>query len=248
MFVDVWDFGDIGAFDWNRIWEVFEIDATSDYMSLNVPLWFLLTLFVIQGICLVILRLPRWCVVALAIAAILLKPVTSTWATPFMINNALYWISFFALGFVIGKPYIRLISNRRAQISMFTACLVALAVTWGWLNATQLPDLGGLVTDLHYLSFTMVFMTFLSFFNGIPQLEILRFFGKNSLIVLGAHLWILIPVGRVMFKLTRVHDPLLGLTMAVITAGLLVPLIKFLNRRVPYLVGKESPEKFLNPV
>lgn len=106
-------------------------------------------------------------------------------------------------------------------------------------------DFHEFVEHAKYLSFIVAFTAFMSFFNGMASLEALRFFGKNSLIVLGAHLWILIPLGRIMFKLTGIHNPWIGFGMAIATAIILIPVINILNKKVPYLVGKQksSPQK-----
>lgn len=77
----------------------------------------------------------------------------------------------------------------------------------------------------------------------MKSLQFLRFYGKNSLIVLGAHLWILVPIQRLMFRLLRIHHPLIGLGMAIATAVLLVPVIIWMNKHIPFLVGKRKDVK-----
>lgn len=242
--VDLWDYRSIYAFDWNRILDIFKIIDRFDYLSLNVPLWFLLTLLIIQSMSLLLLRLPNTVIILLACIAIFFKQQLEQWPTLFMINNAFYWFAFFAVGFVIGKPLIKLLSlrNRRLQIFICSVLLVFLCVAF---EKCGMNDFHEFVEHAKYLSFIVAFTAFMSFFNGMASLEALRFFGKNSLIVLGAHLWILIPLGRIMFKLTGIHNPWIGFGMAIATAIILIPVINILNKKVPYLVGKQksSPQK-----
>lgn len=237
--VDLWDTRSLTAFDWGRIWDLFAVEAQSDYLSLNVPLWFLLTLFIIQALSLVACRLDRRMLAGLAVLSLVFEHELSAWPTLFMFNNALGWFGYFAIGYLAGKPLIAFMSTRTRRLTVFVAALslMGLCLLMEWQGV---PDWRNMINKVKVLSFIIAFMTMFSFFNGVKSLDFLRFFGKNSLIVLGAHLWILVPIERMMFKVLRFHHPWVGFGMAVATAALLIPLIIWMNRHIPLLVGKRN--------
>lgn len=239
IIIDLWDFRTIQAFDWSRIIDLFKVIDRSDYLSLNVPLWFLLTLFMIQTFSFIIFRLPNFIIFICATASLIFFKELSQIPTPFMINNASAWFGFFAFGYLTGKPLIKFMDSITRKTCVFlgsslilTSCIL--------IEHYEISDWHGLVEKTKLMAFILSFMTFFSFFDGSKKLEILRFFGKNSLIVLGAHLWILVPIERIMYRLTRLHDPAIGLGMAIATAIILIPIIRWMNQYIPFLVGKHQ--------
>lgn len=244
--VELWDTRSFTAFDWGRILELFSIEAKSDYLSLNVPLWFLFTLFWIHAFSFIIFRLPRWAIAMLSVVSLVFfKELYENFPTLFMINNALAWFGYFGFGYILGKPLIRFLNSARRKVLLFLACLSVFTACI-WAQRQGIGEISGETVDMgiigraNQIVFIIGFMTFFSFFNGWKKLEILRFFGKNSLIVLGAHLWVLIPIERAMFRLLRFHSPWVGLGMSVATAIILIPIIIWMNRHIPSLVGKGS--------
>lgn len=238
--LDLWDYKDFSAFDWNRLFDIFYIKSEWDYLSLNVPLWFLLTLFWIQTFSLIIFRLPKWGILILALLSLIFKEELTYYVpTPLMINNALAWFGFFAIGYLIGKPIIGYLNSMKRKTYIFSVTLL-IVIGCIALENFEVADWHGIMGNMKLIVFIVCFMTFFSFFNGWKKLEVLRFFGKNSLIVLGAHLWILIPLTRFLFKLTRSHDPWLGLICAIVCAVILIPIINWMNRAIPILVGKKN--------
>lgn len=238
--VDLWDYRDFGAFDWNRILDIFKVKAIHDYLSLNVPLWFLMTLFWIQVYSFILFHLPRWTILTLAILSIVFKDFLSEdIATPFLINNAMAWFGFFAFGYLAGKPLIAFLNSNKKKIFVFisTSLIVTAFII---IEQLEIPDWHSLRENTKLLVFVIGFMTFFSFFNGWSKLQILRYFGKNSLIILGSHLWILIPLKRITFMLNREITPWSGLVCSVICAVLLIPLINLMNKYIPDLVGKKK--------
>ena len=237
IIVDLWDYRTIHAFDWNRILDVFQIIDIHNYLSLNVPLWFLLTLFMIQSFSFIVFRLNKWTIFVLALLSLLFFEELSSIPSLFMINNALAWFGYFAIGYLSGKPLIRYLDSLPRKIFVFILSLLIL-VGCILFERFEVTDWHNLVGKTKLIVFIICFMTFFSFFNGIKSLQFLRFYGKNSLIVLGAHLWILVPIQRLMFRLLGFRHPLIGLGMAIATAILLIPVIIWMNRHIPFLVGK----------
>lgn len=240
--IDLWDTRSFEAFDWNRILDIFNIIDRHDYLSLNVPLWFLMTLFMIQTFSFIVFRLNKWIILALALLSLVFFEELSDIPSLFMINNALAWFGYFAIGYLTGKPLIKYLNSLPRKVFVFTLTLLILA---GCIIFEQfeIADWHNLVGKTKLIVFIVCFMTFFSFLNGMKSLQFLRFFGKNSLIVLGAHLWILVPIQRISFRLLRTTDPLIGLVMAIITAILLIPVINWMNCHIPFFVGKHKDIK-----
>ncbi len=239
ILVHLWDFHSLNEFDWYMVFDIFKIDKFN-YLRLNAPLWFLLSLFWIQTMSTVLFHLPKIIIVVLSLTAICFKNQLLDWPSMFMFNNALYWFSFFGIGFVIGKPLIRLLTTRKAQIWCFICFLSLILLCVGFETSGVYGYSGLLIEHIKYLSFILTFIAFLSFFNKIKSIQILKFFGKNSLIVLGTHMWFILPFERLNLKLTGMHHQWIGLGIATATAIALIPVINILNRKVPYLVGKQN--------
>lgn len=240
--VDLWDFRTIEAFDWNRIFDIFRIEDRNDYLSLNVPLWFLLTLFMVQSFSFIVFRLNQWIILALALLSLVFFEELYRIPSLFMINNALAWFGYFAIGYLTGKPLIKYLNSLRRKTFVFILSLLILA---GCIIFEQfeIADWHNLIGKTKLIVFIVCFMTFFSFLNGMKSLQFLRFYGKNSLIVLGAHLWILIPLQRITTRFWGPINPIVGLGVSIITAILLVPVIIWMNRYIPFLVGKHKPIK-----
>lgn len=239
IIVDLWDYRSFAAFDWNRVLDIFKIEARSDYLSLNVPLWFLITLFMIQAYSFIIFRLSKLIIGILAIVSLITFDWLYSIPTPFMINNAFAWFGYFAIGYLCGKPLIQFLNSTSRKIILLIGTLLTVLACI-WIQRLECEDPYLIIEKLKQIAFVICFMTFFSFFNGNRYLEILRFFGKNSLIVLGAHLYILIPLERISFRLTRLHSPWIGLVLTIITAALLIPIINWMNHSIPHLVGKNN--------
>lgn len=242
ILVDLWDYKTINAFDWNRILDIFKIVDSTGYLTLNMPLWFLMTLFMIQSFSFIVFRLKKWIIFVLALLSLIFFEELSSIPSLFMINNALAWFGYFAIGYLSGKPLIKYLNSLPRKVFVF---LLSLFILIGCIVFEQLEiaDWHNLIGKTKLIVFIICFMTFFSFLNGMKSLQFLRFFGKNSLIVLGAHLWILVPIQRLMFRLLRIHHPLIGLGMAIATAVLLVPVIIWMNKHIPFLVGKRKDVK-----
>lgn len=237
IIVHFWDFRTLSNFNWLSILDLFKSVPQWDYLSVNVPLWFLLCIFVIQVIYYFLMNLPRYILIILIVLSILLKDEILSISTPFMINNALYWGAFFALGNIIGKPFIKLIKSLRPRITIFIICM-GIFIGCHFFSTHSL-FLENIITHIEIITFILSIIIIFSFFDGLKCMEFLRFYGKNSLIVLGSHLLILIPLDRISFKLFHIHTSLLGFTSALITTIILYFVINWMNKNLPYVVGKK---------
>lgn len=238
--VDLWDYRTIDAYDWTRILDIFKIQAGSDYLSLNVPIWFLLTLFVIQLLANVFFRLPKTIIAVTAIFAFIFKEQILQWPTIFMFNNALHWYGYFTIGYLIGKPVMETFKDKRQKILLIITSFFLFFMGFFWIDIMGNNDSYNLIRLARNIGLFLNVLTLSSLLTSISYLEIVKYLGRNSLIILGSHLWFLIPLSRMSFLFTGKHDPLLGLIQSLIVGLLLIPFIYFLNLKLPFIVGKQN--------
>lgn len=240
--VDLWNYRDFFIFDWNRVFDIFSINSSREYLTVNPPLWFLLALFFIQTFSLVIFRLKNLLILVICLLSLLFHNFLLTVPSPFMINLAMAYFGYFGLGYLMGKPLISIMNSLNRKIIVFAISLLILISCAFYINEGY-TDFYNIIDRTKQLSFVITFMSFFSFFDGVSWMEFLRFYGKQSLIVLGAHLWILIPIKRLVYKFTQTHDPVIGFFMAVATAILLIPVINWMNKYIPFCVGKKATQQ-----
>lgn len=238
---DLWDYRSFTVFDWNRVWDIFKVETKSDYLSLNVPLWFLLTIFWIQLFGFFVMRLPKWCVLIVGGAAIFFGPKILDWPTAVMFNNACYWFGFFAVGYVVGRPLLKILNDFRGGLVTLVFGLVACVSAVCFLESHGADGYFRILVGVAYLAADVALLALCSFIEDLRVSRWLRFYGESSLFILGAHLFVLNPLARISYKVTRIYDPWLGLACVMLTALILVPLIRFAQRRLPMLMGDGRP-------
>lgn len=236
MIVHYWDTRNISDFNFNMIWDLLSVVPQHDYLSVNVPLWFLLCLCCIHFIFYGLHRLPKVILVLIGLTALFSKDITESLPSPFMFNNSLYWIAYFILGASAGRWFVtHIYGTTRKIIAIITSLIIFMALKYG-INAPT----GSLAIEFEIISFIFMAMSIISLFDGIKRLDFLRYYGKNSIHILMFHIILLIPLERLMHKFYPEGNPFLGLIIAIIVAIALVPVINLLNRYTPYLVGKSD--------
>lgn len=197
-----WDYRTFSDFDWACFLDLFDIAGRSDYLFVNVPLWFILCLFVIQIIYYFVSRLNKLIIAILILLTIFFKEFINGIPTPFMINNAFYWIGFFAAGNLAGKFLIekmKIIKNRIILFTGSTLVIILLSI----LNNHYLQTEYATTVIYQFKMFCVFGIMFSvgSFFDGWKVLKPIRFLGTNSLAILCMHVPILIVFGRIANKL-----------------------------------------------
>ena len=98
-----WDqHGTLAGYDWLRIFDIFRIEARTDYLNVNIPVWFLMCLFMVQIYYNAISRFPQWVAGAAMVVAFVFWDFFYSIPKPFMMNNALAWMAWFTLGNLTG--------------------------------------------------------------------------------------------------------------------------------------------------
>ena len=232
-----WDNRTLVSFEWGCIFDVFKFVSHLDYLFVNVPLWFLLCLFSIQILYYFISFLDKRLIAVVVLLCFVFRDFTSSIPSFFMFNGACYYLCFFALGNLVGKPWIEKLKDIRfRQMSLWISIL---------LSAILLIPIGGfeewLYDICYHVKLLMVFfilMSIASWFNG--KLSLIRYFGKKSLIILGFHVIPLIFLIRVTNAIWGYCTPFMGFIQSTIVMAVMYVVILFCNRYIPFLVGKKT--------
>lgn len=233
-----WDFRELKSFEWECIFDVLKYVSHLDYLFVNVPLWFLICLFSTQILYYFISYLDRRLIAVVALLCFVLKDFSGSIPSFFMVNGACYYLCFFALGNLVGKPWIEKLKDIRfRKMSLWISIL---------MFAILFIPIGGfeewLYDICYHVKLLMVFfilMSITSWFNG--KLSIIRYFGENSIIILGFHVLPLILLIRITNAIWGYCTPFMGLTQSIIVMAVMYVVILFCNRYIPRLVGKTHP-------
>lgn len=232
-----WDNRTLSGFNWSYLFNLFDYTARTDYLFVNVPLWFLLCLFFVQILYYFVSYLDKRIIAVIALLCLGLKEVFMSIPSFFMINAACYYMGFFALGNLLGKPWIEKLRNVRFRkvsliisMALFAALFIPIDGLSGWWYETA-----------YHVKLFMVFfilMSVASWFNG--KLKLVRYFGENSLIILGLHVIPLIVLKRITNAIFGETTIFAGFVQSVIVMAVMYVVILFCNRYIPFLVGKKQ--------
>lgn len=241
--VDIWDHHSINAFNWYRIFDIFKIDQRCDYLSLYVPLWFILALFIIQLISNFLFNLSKPIILVTALLPLLFKNQILSWPTLFMFNNSLYWYSYFAIGYLLGKSFASFLAEkRRSSVFIFVFSIILLIVILFLINFIDTNYDSNHLIHLSYFAFIIVMMSGFSILKlDLIKFHLLQFLGTHSLEILCMHIFTLVPVGRIYMKIfPKEYLPFEGLIVSILSIIFLIPLVKILHQYLPFLIGKRK--------
>lgn len=241
---DYWDYRDLGHFDWYRLLDVFTLSERADYLSLNLPLWFLMTLFVIQFLSIALLRLPKPVILLLAITAILLKEVIFAWPTMFMLNHAIYWWAYFAIGYLTGRYLTNtLTTSNKFRICMIVGSLILVVAGEIWAKNIGSNGMPNILFHIEHFGLIGVIISILSFTDCKKWMFPINYMGKHSLEILGLHWAFIIPIARLFSKQLNIEQitPMGGVIISILTILIISPIIIIINNRYPIIIGKSKP-------
>ena len=239
ILLSLWRNKTLTNYSWDRIWDIFTVSADRGYLELNIPLWFLLSFFTIQILYYHISYLDKRLIFVLSLACLGLGRFFLSIPTPFMINAAFYNLGFFALGNIIGKPWIEKLKDIRfRKVSLFISILLFACL---FIPLTSID--GFLHSIAYHIKLLMAFFIIVSvasWFNEKNYLSIVRFYGENSLIVLGLHALPLTLVKRKTITFFGDCTPFMGFLQSIIVMVVMYFVILLCNRYIPFLVGKKE--------
>lgn len=241
IIVHYWDFRTLVGFDWGCIFDLFDVAGRSDYLFVNVPLWFLLCLFIVQVIYYFVSRLNKYFITILIVLAMVFTDFIQNIPTPFMINNAFYWIGFFAAGHISGRFLLGKMKNSKNRIVLLSLSFSVIVGLTIWNH---------LVSDTSFIDFLYRMKMFAvfgllfsigSFFDGWSIWKPIRFLGLNSLAMLCMHVPVLVIFGRIASKLSG-HQPtsFIGFICSLLTCVICYFAIVYCNKHYPIIVGKNN--------
>lgn len=239
IFEYFWDNRTLSGFNWTYLFDVFNFQPQTDYLFVNVPLWFLLCLFFVQILYYFVSYLDKRIIFVISLLCLGLKEVFMSIPSFFMINAAFYSLGFFALGNLFGKPWIEKLKDVRFRKVSLIISLLLFAMLFIPINSLT----GWWYETAYHIKLFMVFfilMSVASWFNEKRYLSLLRFYGKNSLVVLGLHIIPLTVLIRTTNAVFGSCTPFLGFIQATIVMAIMCVVILFCNRYIPFLVGKKQ--------
>ena len=227
---------------WDCILDVFELSKSTDYLLLNIPLWFLLCFFTIQILYYFISYLDKRIIFVVAILCICFRRFLFSVPSPFMINAAFHFLGFFALGNLVGKPWIdKLRNNRFRKVSL----IISLFLFGGLF--IPLDGLDGVVLSItkqvKLLMTFFIIMSVASCFNDKRYLSLVRFYGENSLTILGLHVLPLELLKRKTLFYFGECTLVMGFIQSVIVMAVMYVVILLCNKYIPFFVGKKVVAK-----
>ena len=157
---------------------------------------------------------------------------------PFMINAAFHFMGFFALGNLVGKPWIdKLRDNRFRRVSLSISLFL-----FGGLFI-PLDGLDGIVLNIakqvKLLMTFFIIMSVASWFNEKRYLSLVRFYGENSLTILGLHILPLELLKRKTLFYFGKCTPFMGFIQSIIVMAVMYVVILLCNKYIPFFVGKK---------
>ena len=234
-----WNHGSMDSFHWGCLLNVFNISAQTDYLFVNIPLWFLLCFFTIQILYYFISYLDKRIIFVIAILSLCFKELLLSIPTPFMMNAAIHYLGFFALGNLVGKPWIEKLKDvncRKVSLFispiLFTGLFIPIANLDGWIyNVAYI---------LKLMMAFFIIMSVASCFNEKRYLSLPKFYGENSLTILGLHA---LPLDFMKWQTIEYFGestPFIGFVQSIIVMLVMYFVILLCNRYIPFFVGKKN--------
>ncbi|HIY48570.1 MAG TPA: acyltransferase [Candidatus Barnesiella excrementavium] len=230
----------LSNFDWACILDVFDITNRNNYLFVNVPLWFIFCLFIMQLIywCMnkvVPTKYRTWIyIIVIAITIIWNDNIQET-PSIFMINKAIEWLPYFIAGNLFGLKLSHLIFHYKYPYILVIATLIA------FLGLQAIPcD----VPAYFFLKAILFFLCILSFFTYFDEnkgkiCRIIRTLGVSTLFILCAHTLIQVPIQLILMKIFGQREVFTGYIDTTLTLLIIYLFIPIVNRYLPWAVGKK---------
>lgn len=239
LVVEFWDYKDWSHLSWGMLGDLFDISARSDYLYANVPLWFLLCLFMVTMIWWFISYLPKsWLAVYFISIMFFYDEIYNQFATPFFINNAFYYTLFFGLGNIFGKKIIALCQRIKLRLMILISSVLTMWILKSLYQFGLSERLLSVVDSVYWLCYCVAALALVAFLDGCKRLSWLEYLGVNSLIILCCHIIVLTPIIRISYAVFGFHSVYLAVVQTIICVALMFPVIGVFNRYYPNLMGK----------
>ena len=233
----LWDNRTIEGFPWINIFDIFKCMPNGDYLWVNVPIWFLPCLFNVCLLYFFIAKLPKWMRYIYILLVVLFTNTITQISTPFFINDALRWTAYYTLGDMMGKELLTIINNKKNVLIIIAICIVIYVIVY------LVPNIENPIIDsiqINFLTISFIFFVFslFSFFKKNIITKSLKYYGENSLIVLGFHAPVLIVYQRIIYSIYGCINYWGGLAVFIATSLTMLAIIPISTKFFPKYVGK----------
>ena len=217
------------------IFDAFRWYSDNDGYNCNYPLWFIGALFGTQLMAKGMFNIIRNSWVLLFIA-FFVSVVSSLYIvhipTPFFWGRSLTFLFYYVAGYVLYNK----IQEQRMNVYGTVACFLWFVLLW-MDSSIQFVEISLKMMEL--CAFSIVLLVLCKMMNRFKIMSFLSFWGINSLILLGMHDMFLTILRILTINLCGGMTLWLGLINWILTLGLIVPTIFFLNKYCPVLIGKK---------
>ncbi len=228
------------GFQWTTLLDLFTISDTSNYLSVNIPLWFLVCLFAMQLLFWTFNRLiPQQHraigLLLLLIGLYIAHPYIIYWETPFMLNTALECLPFFIFGNLFGLPIARYLTDTRYRY------LWAIASLGLFIALQYLPYDWGIIPLAETLLIYVCLIALLSSISNGTNLfcRAIRHIGTSTLLILGTHALVLSVVQTTTYAICG-ENLLSGIICLLLTLTIIALITPLFDRYLPWMVGKKK--------
>lgn len=236
--------GNFHDFDYSCSLDVFKPYNMNGGPTVNPPLWFIMALLNLQILLYISVKVIRnrllLMIMAFAISVYALLFMFETY-TYFQFGRALRYFCYYVFGYLYGRDIINIIEEGKLKSKqLFAACS---SVFTAALAINQFSESSTLhqVTDYFQITALIILLIYLfRFAQNWWIMKPLKYYGANSYIVLGMNEMILSTLLVGFLHVFHHVDIWIGLVHWILTMALLIPVIKVLNRYVPWLVGKQN--------
>ena len=229
------------GFEWDSFWNLFSISNSPLYLSVNIPLWFLVCLFVMEiifwGINRVIGKKIRTYAFLAVIATIyIFFGFIGNWRTPLMLNTAIECLPYFIIGNLFGLTVSRYLVEKPHLRFIIAAISIAL-----FAGLQYLPSNLSVLPFIKSISLFTALLTLLTYAEGNRSAiaNFVRTCGESSLLIMGLHVIILAPLQTVIYTLIGQENILAGIICLALTLLIIYLLIPVVNKYIPWAVGKK---------
>ena len=210
-------------------------------MPCNPPLWFIVALLIFQCVlyCITMFfKHRKFQIISCVVVAVIF--IISFHDGPGTLYPGLINFCFYAGGFLLGKSLLTMIEGgRKMHIYIWLAII---PIIYYILRLIDNPILLIIIKDVGFFFGIACFVLVFKFISEYNLASWLKFWGKNSYIVLGLHVVCLDFCGTVYDVVTR-KGPMGNVEsfcMLFVIFAILWCIIRLLNRYVPFLVGKKD--------
>ena len=215
--------------------DVFCLYSGTDGYTCNYPLWFIWALFWVQlmtNLMDQILKKRFYILIVALIIYIMGVEYVNHVPTPFMIGRSFTFLIYYVVGYAFCTKFI---GANNPSMYMIISLLA-----FGLFRYIGQNFSNGILDCLGFISIAITLLMFCKTITDLPLFYLLTYFGIHSIIVFGMHDMYLTIFRIITMNLIGEMNLMLGFVNCVVTLLFMVPTIVFINRYIPFIIGKRK--------